>query len=492
MPVKDLREWIERVEELGELTQIEGADPKLEIGGLVDLFQWDMENPALLFERIKGHPDSHRLVANVLTSLPRVLLTLGLPTNLTRQQFVREWRNRLESLEPIPPVLVEDAPVLENRAAGDQIDLTQFPAPLWHTEDGGEYLGTGCIVMTKDPDTGWVNAGTYRIQVHDKKTLGIMISPGKHGRLIRDKYWARGEACPVAVSFGHDPLLLVLGGIEVDYGVDEFAVAGGIRREALEVIAGPQTGLPVPATAELVIEGEIPPGQTHAEGPFGEWTGYYAAGERAMPVINVTSAYWRNDPIILGCLPGKPPNDNTYFRSPMRGALIWNELERAGIPGIVGAWSHEAGGGRLFNVIAIDQMYPGHAKQVGHAATSVHSGAYANRFVVVVDSDIDPTDTNEVLWALCTRTEVTEDIDIVRKMWSTSLDPMSYAGEDGPRYYNNRMIIDACRPYDRLDTFPAVARKTQAEADELRAKWSELFTPDGKVNKTARRASRED
>ena len=489
MPVQDLREWIDRIEELGELTRVEGADPNLEIGGLTDLYQWDMENPALLFEKIKGHPDGYRLLANVLTSLPRICLSLDLPTELTRQQFVQEWRDRLKEFTPVPPRQVEDGPVLENRQTEAEVDVTQFPAPFWHSEDGGSYLGTGNIVVMRDPDTGWVNAGTYRVQVHEKNKLGIMISPGKHGRMIREKYWAKGEACPVAVSFGHDPLLLLLGGLEVDYGEDEFAVAGGIRGEALDVITAPHTGLPVPATSEIVIEGEIPPDEFHEEGPFGEWTGYYASGERDMPVINVKSVIWRNNPIVVGCLPGKPPNDNTYFRSPLRAAMLWDELERAGIPGVVGAWSHEAGGGRFLNVISIKQMYPGHAKQVGHATTSVHAGAYANRFVIVVDDDIDPTDTNEVLWALCTRTEVTEDVDIVKRMWSTSLDPMAYAGDGGQRYYNNRMIIDACRPYDRLDTFPPVARKTQAEADELRAQWPELFTPDGKVRKGVRKAS---
>ena len=431
MPVQDLREWIDRIEELGELTRVEGADPNLEIGGLTDLYQWDMENPALLFEKIKGHPDGYRLLANVLTSLPRICLSLDLPTELTRQQFVQEWRDRLKEFTPVPPRQVEDGPVLENRQTEAEVDVTQFPAPFWHSEDGGSYLGTGNIVVMRDPDTGWVNAGTYRVQVHEKNKLGIMISPGKHGRMIREKYWAKGEACPVAVSFGHDPLLLLLGGLEVDYGEDEFAVAGGIRGEALDVITAPHTGLPVPATSEIVIEGEIPPDEFHEEGPFGEWTGYYASGERDMPVINVKSVIWRNNPIVVGCLPGKPPNDNTYFRSPLRAAMLWDELERAGIPGVVGAWSHEAGGGRFLNVISIKQMYPGHAKQVGHATTSVHAGAYANRFVIVVDDDIDPTDTNEVLWALCTRTEVTEDVDIVKRMWSTSLDPMAYAGDGG-------------------------------------------------------------
>jgi UbiD family decarboxylase len=492
MPVQDLREWIKNIEEMGELTRVEGVDPHIELGGLVDLFQWDMENPALLFEKIKGHPANYKLLANVLTSMRRICLSLDVPVDLSRTDFVKVWRDRLKEFEPIPPRQVEDGPVLENQQTGDAIDVTQFPAPFWHTEDGGNYLGTGNIVVMKDPDTGWINAGTYRIQVHDKKTLGIMISPGKHGRIIREKYWDRGESCPVAVSFGHDPLLLLMGGLEIDFGQDEFAVAGGIRHEALDVIAAPMTGLPVPASAELVIEGMIPPDEFHAEGPFGEWTGYYASGEREMPVINVTNVIWRNDPIVLACLPGMPPNDNTYFRSPLRAAMLWDELEKAGIPGVTGAWSHEAGGGRFFNVISIKQMYPGHAKQVGHATTTVHAGAYANRYVVVVDDDIDPTDTNEVIWALCTRTDVVEDVDILKRMWSTSLDPMAYAGEaGGGRYYNNRMIIDACRPYDRLDSFPAVVRKTQEEAQEMRARWPELFTPDGKVRKGVAKVVRE-
>ncbi|MCI0816343.1 MAG: UbiD family decarboxylase, partial [Chloroflexi bacterium] len=418
MPVNDLRQWIERIDEMGQLSRVSGADPLHEIGGLVDMYQQDMEKPALLFDRIKGLDPSFKLLANVFTSLPRISLSLDLPVDSSRREIVREWRDRLKTFEPQPAQLVEDGPVLENRQTGGEIDVTRFPAPVWHAQDGGAYLGTGNIVIMKDPDTGWINAGTYRVQVHDAKTLGIMISPGKHGRMIREKYWARGQACPVAVSFGHDPLLLLLGGLEVDYGVNEYDVAGGIRGEPIKLVTAPLTGLPVPATSELVIEGEIPPDETHAEGPFGEWAGYYAGGERDMPIIRVQSVMHRNNPIILACLPGKPPNDNTYFRSPLRSALIWNELERAGVPGITGVWSHEAGGGRLFNIVSIKQAYPGHSKQVGMATASCHAGAYANRFVVVVDDDIDPTDTNEVLWAMCTRTDVIDDIDVMKRCWS--------------------------------------------------------------------------
>jgi 4-hydroxy-3-polyprenylbenzoate decarboxylase len=485
VPITDLRDWIARAEALGELTRVRGADPGRDVGGLTDLYQWKMGNPALLFDDLVGHPSGYRLLSNVHTSLPRVALSLGLPASQTPRAFVETLRERVASLDPLPARTVANGPVLDHRQAGADVDVTRFPAPLWHPQDGGRYIGTGGIVIMRDPDTGWVNAGVYRVQVHDARTVGVYISRGKHGGLIRDKYWARGEACPVAISVGHDPLLLLVGGLEVDLGTNEFDVAGAIRGEALEVVAAPHTGLPVPATAEIVLEGEIPPETTLPEGPFGEWAGYYASGQRPAPIVRVRSVLHRDDPIVLGCLPGKPPNDNTFFRSPLRAAFIWNELERVGIPGITGVWSHEAGGGRMFNVVSIRQLYPGHAKQVGMATASCHAGAYANRYVVVVDDDIDPTDTNEVIWALCTRTDVSRDIDVVRRCWSTSLDPMAYQG-DGPGFFNDRMIIDACRPYDRLATFPAVARLDGDEAAAIRARWSDLFAADGSVNRDVR------
>src|SRR5690348_15846236 len=125
------------------------------------------------------------------------------------------------------------------------------------------------------------------MQAHDDKTLGLYISPVRDGRFIRQKYWDRGQGCPVVVSVGHEPLLLLLGGLEVDYGKDEYDLAGALRGEPVSLIAAPFTGLPVPATAEIVIEGEIPPNDSRMEGPLGEWTGYYASGEKEEPIIRV-------------------------------------------------------------------------------------------------------------------------------------------------------------------------------------------------------------
>jgi UbiD family decarboxylase len=488
--VHDLRGWIEAVDSIGELSRVHGADAVTEIGGLVDLSQERMGNPAILFDAIRGYPAGHRLVANVITSYPRLALTLGLPPEYGPKELVAAWRTQLGDRPPQPAQVVERGPVLAHVERGTSVDATRFPAPVWHEEDGGRYLGTGCIVVMRDPDTGWVNSGTYRVQLHDERTLGLYISPGKHGRLIRDKYWARGKACPVAISMGHDPLLLLLGGLEVPYGTCEYDVAGGIWGTPLEVVAGPVTGLPVPAAAELVMEGEVPVEELRAEGPFAEWAGYYASGQKAEPVVRVQSVLYRDDPIVLGCIPGKPPNDNTFYFSPLRSAFIWDELESSGVPGIVGVWSHEAGGGRFFHIVSIQQLYPGHAKQVGMAVASCHAGAYANRYVVVVDDDIDPTDTNQVLWALCTRTDVSADIDTLRRCWSTPLDPMAYGGPEKERlaYFNDRLVIDACKPYDRLRSFPTVVATSDEQRRRLRERWPALFGSDGKIQASSTQA----
>jgi 4-hydroxy-3-polyprenylbenzoate decarboxylase len=238
------------------------------------------------------------------------------------------------------------------------------------------------------------------------------------------------------------------------------------------------------------MEGEVPVEDLRAEGPFGEWAGYYASGQKPEPIVNVQSVLHRDDPIVLGCIPGKPPNDNTFYFSPLRSAFIWDELEASGITGIVGVWSHQAGGGRFFHIVSIKQLYPGHAKQVGMATASCHAGAYANRYVVVVDDDIDPTDTNQVLWALCTRTDVSADIDTLRRCWSTPLDPMAYGGPEQDRltFFNDRLVIDACKPYDRLQSFPAVVRTSDEQRARLRQAFPALFGPDGKIQPQATRA----
>lgn len=473
MPFDDLRQWMQAVDSLGELRRVEGADWDLEIGIIADLYQREIGKPALLFEKIPGCPEGFRLLANPTTSLRRIALSLELPTPENTMDLVRGWRGQLKQLPTLEPRVVPSGPVLENVLTGDKIDITTFPSPRWHEGDGGRYIGTGCLVVTRDPDGGWVNYGTYRVMVQDARRAGLYMSPGKQGRQMLEAYWARGEAMPVAVVCGQDPLLYMLSGMEVPHGVNELAVAGGVRGKPVDVIHAPATGLPVPATAEIVLEGFIKPGDVLPEGPFGEWTGYYATGTRPEPVIAIESVLHRHAPIMLGSQPGVPPTDTIFYRCPMRSAIIWDQLEKAGINGVQGVWTHEAGGGRLMVVVSLQQKYAGHSTQAGFVAANCHGGAYANRMTVVVDEDIDPTNTNDVIWAICTRCNPTEDVQFIRNAWSTGLDPMAYPADR--RNLNSRMVIDACIPWNRKKDFPAVARCSPEAAARIKAKFPQLF-----------------
>ena len=155
----------------------------------------------------------------------------------------------------------------------------------------------------------------------------------------------------------------------------------------------------------------------------------------------------------------------------MRSARLRGDLEAASIPGIVGVWCHEVGGSRLFNAISIDQRYAGHARQVGHAAASVHTGAYLGRYVVVVDDDIDVMDLEQVLWAMCTRCDPVEDIDFIRRAWSGPLDPRLPKGVTS----NSRGLLDACRPYEMLKDFPPVVKASAELRDKVARKFSQYL-----------------
>ena len=132
------------------------------------------------------------------------------------------------------------------------------------------------------------------------------------------------------------------------------------------------------------------------------------------PAIRIETFMHRDDPILLGAIPGIPPDDDSFYRGTYRSGAVWNQLEAAGVPEVKGVWSHAAGGSRLWLTVAIKQMYAGHAKQAGLIASQCHAGAYANRFVVVVDDDIDPADMDKVMWAMCTRFDPREGMEILR------------------------------------------------------------------------------
>jgi UbiD family decarboxylase len=246
-----------------------------------------------------------------------------------------------------------------------------------------------------------------------------------------------------------------------------------VMGKPVEVILGPKTGLPIPANAEIAFEGSIAPDDLIQEGPFGEWTGYFAGGLKQEPVIRIDTMMHRNDPILLGAVPAVPPNDDTFYRGAFRCAAVWKQLEAAGVLGIRGVWAHEAGGSRMWLTVSIKQMFPGHAKQAGLIASQCHAGSYANKYVVVVDEDIDPANMNDVVWAMCTRVDAREDVEILRTSRSGPLDPTSYP--EGIFAFNSRMVIDACRPWARREDFPKVSRSSKELDERIKAKWAHVL-----------------
>jgi UbiD family decarboxylase len=464
---KDLRHFIDLVDRLGALRRIEGADARYEIGGITEVAAGLPDCPALLFDSIKGHRTGFRIFTNATTNAQRAALALGLAATLRPLDALKAWMEKRKVLRPLAPIAVSNAAFLENTLAGSSVDVACFPAPVWHRHDGGPFIGSGSIVVMRDPDTGWVNASIYRVQVHGPNKVTVQFDHGgRHGAIIAKKYWDRGQSCPLAVVHGEDPALFIAGFEYLPDGTSEYEFAGSIKGAPIEVCDGPQTGLPIPAHAEIVFEGRLLPMSevTLPEGPFGEFTGYYAAEARPGPVMEVTAIHYRNDPILLGSPPMKPPR--FHFGLPFRAATIWGNLEAAGVSDVAGVWQHVS---QLMTVVALRQRYDGHAKRVALVAAA-HS--YMARLVVVVDEDIDPSNLADVMWAVATRCEPAENIDILRNAWSSALDPrIPPEQKERGVTAHSKAIIEACRPFAWREKFPPVSALSAEEAREIEQKW---------------------
>jgi len=434
--------------------------------------------PALLFDDIAGYPAGFRVLTCSTSSPARLSSLLRIGVERSHQALVRKLRGRPKQWQAAAPrydpVVVGTGPALENVRRADELDVFAFPSPLWHEKDGGRYIGTGCSVVTRDLDSDWVNVGTYRVHAHDRNHVGLDMVPGKHGAIQYDKHMKAGKPFPVVIVCGADPLGYLISGIEVPFGMCEYNYIGAILGEPVAVVKGEVTGLPFPAAAEIVLEGWCHPGDVRTEGPFGEFHGYYPGKAHEAPVVTVERIYYRNAPILVGSPPAKPPNDYSYSKAVMRSALLFDALEAAGVPDVHAVWAHEIGGARMFNVVAIRQRYAGHAKQAGHILNQCGVGAYMSRYSVVVDEDIDPSNLQEVMWAVATRTDPISDIDIIQRGMGSKNDPMFVAY----RYaapFSSKAIIDACRPFDHLHEFPDVAEASRELQDKVRAKWRDLL-----------------
>jgi len=471
----DLRGWLAEAERLGEVRTVRGAGWAEEIGMATELVSHSDTAPAVVFDDIPGVAKGFRVLTNIFAGR-RKNMTLGFPAELDKVALSEAFSHAWDTDRVIPPVFVDTGPIFDNVLTGADVDLEIFPTPKWHEGDGGRYIGTGSYNVTQDPDDGSLNLGTYRIMLHDRTHVTYNAAPGKHGRIHHQKYARRGEKMPVALVLGGDPLTFLLGGTEVPDGVSEYDVAGGLRGRPLALVRGRHTGLPFPANAEIVLEGFVHPETVVPEGPFGDWTGTYTEAGRQRPLCEITAIYFRNDPILLGFVPQSLPDEYSRYRAITRSALLKRNLETAGVPDVKAVWAHECGGSRLLYGVAISQRYGGHAVQAGHIASQCHVGAYGNRWVIVVDDDIDVSNLDELMWAALTRADPVKDIDFIRGGWNSPADPLvSPADRAAGRTTNTRMIINACRPYAWRDQFVPAVKPSAEMARRAREKFGWLL-----------------
>jgi 4-hydroxy-3-polyprenylbenzoate decarboxylase len=483
--IQDLREWLARVDQIGELVRVgEPVDRDEEMSAISYLVAKQQPSPAVLFERAKGFersPIGARLLWNVLgPSLNRVAMTLEEPVGMPTVDLIRRVKDKLKRRIAPREIARSKAPIFQNSMTGKKVDLDQLPIPRHWPLDGGRYAGTADAVITRDPDSGYLNIGTYRMMLQGKRQVGLYLSPGKDARLHITRAWQQGKPIEVAAAWGIDPLFMLVGSQTFPKNVSEYEFAGGIKGEPIPVVRGTTTDLLIPANAELVIEGVIRPESVKAEGPFGEFPGYYGRPEAGCPLVDVTAVHYRTHPILTNALMADYPScEQSGFFSVIRSAKIWDDLDKLGIPGIQGVYAHPAAaGGFGMTVLSLEQRHAGHAAQALALAAQVPGGAYYTKWIIAVDEDIDPTDMDQVIWAMASRCHPIDDIDILRNTWSTWLDPTQNPPERRP--YGSKALINACKDHRYLPVFSKRTALRKGVYDQVARRWSKLGLP-GKI-----------
>jgi phenylphosphate carboxylase alpha subunit len=395
VPEKDQRSFIETLKKTGDVVVVDRqVDWDLELGA-ISRRATEQDGPAVLFTNIKDYP-GQGIFVNPISTWRRAAVTLGLPANAKISEIYAEYIRR--DSNPIPPVLVKDAVSREVITRGKDVDITKLVAPYIHHGDGGRYFGTWCIMVTKDPDTGWVNWGTYRFMVHSENYLsGWPFSPSHAGTMLREKYLPKGIPMPVAIVIGADEASHLAATSSTRIGRDEATLAGGLAGHPIEIAKCLDSDLTFPANAEVVIEGEILPDFIAHEGPYGEYPGYRSGEMGAGILMKVNTISHRKNPILsMDCTGYKDCSSTVAALG--GGVGIFRQLQRAGIP-VTGVYVPSEGAVHLC-IVGVSKGGIEVTQKVLDAMTGRRT--YMTK-IMVVEDDVDIYNLGEVLHAWSTR-----------------------------------------------------------------------------------------
>lgn len=414
MAYTDLREFMAALEEAGELVAVEAeVDWNLEIGAILRRI-YEIGAPAAHFKKIRGYPEGFTLAGALVGrgrqgTWSKLAVALNLPPDTPYKALLQEFQLRISS--PIKPYQVATGPCKENIILEKEVNLFKFPAPYLHEGDGGRYIGTWHLVATKDPDSQWTNWGCYRQMVHTKNRMGGLVWPHQHiGMMYYPKYEARGEPMPFAIAIGTDPCCTIVGAMPFPAGINEADMAGGLRREPVQLVKCETNDLLVPASSEIIIEGVIMPKERWDEGPFGEFSGYRASPRMPRPVYRVECITHRDNPILTASCMGVPI-DEAHLVSHGLGdlSIALQVLKKAGVP-IKAAYIPPEFVGFLY-IVAVAKGYAGIAQEVV-SALHASKGGFRALYTIICDDDVDPTDLPSVFHAFFTKCNPDEGIQI--------------------------------------------------------------------------------
>jgi 2,5-furandicarboxylate decarboxylase 1 len=429
---QDLRVTLDRLEAAGRLRRINTpVNPVFELASISRYAQLDPElsKDALLFENVLG---AHtRVLANSFGRRDTVAIAMGIePSELLRRG--------VEALDrPIPPRRVESAPCQEIVERAPDLSLETLGVCQNSEQDGGRYITAG-VHITRNPDTGVLNVGLQRNQVHSADTLGIWMAP-THMRQHYALAEAKGQSLPVAIAIGLHPAILIASQFRTGFDEDELPAAGGLLGEPVEVVRCITSDLEVPAHAEIIIEGEVLPGTRHEEGPFGEFTRQYGI-TRPLPVVQVNAITRRRDAIYQNVTSGKSPEHPTMGALGREPSLF--RAVHAALPSVVAVHMPIGSGANMHAWISIRKVSDGDAQKAAFAAFA-HQDLI--KHVIVVDDDIDIYDPGDMDYALGTRVQADRDIFTIPRVRAVVLDPAAdeYAVGKGTVA---KMIVDATKP----------------------------------------------
>lgn len=438
---KDLRSF---------LAQVEGLGPEffLRIDKPVD---WEYEPcviqqklaalgryPVLRFEHVKG--SSIPLVTNLFGDYKMLGLALGISPDEPKRRILETFRSRLASPIPTSTVSRSAAPVKQVVLRGEDADLARLPILKHAEQNGGRYFTIGFLIV-RDPQTGILNAGVYRHEIKGRNSFACMFNPAHHAGYIYRRYKELNRPMEAVLVLGHHPAAVMGSLARGAMESNELEIMGALMGEPLEVVQAETVDLPVPAWAEIAIEGILDPAHESADGPFSEYTGFYGPAKDPVGLMQVRAITMRKDAIYHDL-------DPSHREHNLAGALSFEasvfETVKKLVPSVQAVYMPPSGSCVFTAYVQIKKRVPGEGKSAGIAAIAAEPNL---KIAIVVDDDVDLYDEAQVLWAIATHCEADRDLTIIPNAMGAHLNPSAYGErrhDKGPM--NTKIVIDATRP----------------------------------------------